>query len=89
MLQLLVMQKSAPVVVNLSVQQKALRWERGKAARSGGLIAGRDKINRETGSNLKSTQPEGGCKKSFCARMGGVKGPMKNQNGESTYYFIP
>ena len=55
-------------------------------SRSGGLTkAGRDKINRETGSNLKAPQPEGGSrKKSFCARMGGVKGPMKKPNGEPT-----
>ena len=56
-------------------------------SRSGGLTkAGRDKINRETGSNLKAPQPEGGSrKKSFCARMGGVKGPMKKPNGEPTH----
>ncbi len=44
-------------------------------SRSGGLTKeGRDKINRETGSNLKAPQPEGGSrKKSFCARMGGMK----------------
>lgn len=48
-------------------------------SRSGGLTkAGREKYNRETGSNLKAPQPKGGPrKKSFCARMGGVKGPMK------------
>ena len=44
---------------------------------------GRDYYNRKTGSNLKAPQPEGGKrKKSFCARMGGVKGPMKKPNGE-------
>jgi hypothetical protein len=32
--------------------------------------AGRKKYNRETGSNLKAPQPEGGARKdSFCARM--------------------
>ena len=36
---------------------------------------GRDKINRETGSNLKAPQPGGGArKKSFCARSRGWKG---------------
>jgi hypothetical protein len=36
---------------------------------------GRDKINRETGSNLKAPQPEGGPrKKSFCVRSRGWKG---------------
>ena len=34
---------------------------------------GRDKYNRETGSNLKAPQPQGGSRKdSFCARMSGV-----------------
>ena len=39
-------------------------------SRSGGLTkAGREKYNRETGSNLKAPQPGGGKrKKSFCAR---------------------
>ena len=53
---------------------------------SGGLSEkGRQKYNNATGSNLKRPQPEGGSrKKSFCARMGGVKGPMKKPNGEPT-----
>jgi hypothetical protein len=34
---------------------------------------GREKYNRETGSNLKAPQPQGGARKdSFCARMSGV-----------------
>lgn len=55
-------------------------------SRSGGLTeAGRNKINRETGSNLKAPQPEGGPrKKSFCARMSGNPGPMKDENGRPT-----
>ena len=46
-------------------------------SRTGGLTkAGREKYNRATGSNLKAPQPQGGPrKKSFCARMSGVKGP--------------
>ncbi len=54
-------------------------------SRSGGLTAaGRAKYNRETGSNLKAPQPKGGPRKrSFCARMSGVKGPMK-KNGKPT-----
>ena len=54
-------------------------------SRSGGLTAaGRAKYNKATGSNLKAPQPGGGSrKKSFCARMGGVKGPMK-KNGKPT-----
>ena len=64
---------------------KGLKMGKHKS-RSGGLTkAGRDKINKETGSNLKAPQPEGGKrKKSFCARMSGVKGPMKKPNGEPT-----
>jgi hypothetical protein len=54
-------------------------------SRSGGLTKeGREKYNRE-GSNLKAPQPQGGPrKKSFCARMGGVKGPMKDSKGRPT-----
>ena len=54
-------------------------------SRTGGLTAkGREKINNETGSNLKPPQPEGGSRKrSFCARMSGVKGPMR-KNGKPT-----
>jgi len=52
----------------------------------GGLNAkGRAYYNAKTGSNLKAPQPEGGPrKKSFCARMSGVKGPMKDENGKPT-----
>jgi hypothetical protein len=55
-------------------------------SRTGGLTkAGREKYNRETGSNLKAPQPEGGPRKrSFCARMSGVKGPMKDEKGRPT-----
>ena len=55
-------------------------------SRSGGLTAaGRRKYNRETGSNLKAPQPEGGPRKrSFCARMSGMPGPMKDENGKPT-----
>ena len=55
-------------------------------SRTGGLTkAGRDKYNRATGSNLKAPQPGGGPRKrSFCARMSGVKGPMKDSKGRPT-----
>ncbi len=34
---------------------------------------------------LKAPQPQGGARKdSFCARMGGVKGPMKDDKGRPT-----
>mgnify|MGYP003339092339 CR=1 FL=1 len=38
-----------------------------------------------TGSNLKAPQPQGGPrKKSFCARMSGMPGPMKDEKGRPT-----
>lgn len=60
---------------------------------TGGLSEkGRKYINRKTGSKLKRpvtkksglSKTEKGRKKSFCARMEGVKGPMKKPNGEPT-----
>jgi len=46
---------------------------------------GREKYNRETGSNLKAPQPQGGARKdSFCARMSGMPGPMKDEKGQPT-----
>lgn len=54
-------------------------------AKAYSTIEGRAYYNSKTGSNLKAPQPEGGSrKKSFCARMGGVKGPMKDENGKPT-----
>lgn len=59
------------------------RGEKLPTKQGAGLTAkGRAKYNRETGSNLKAPQPEGGPrKKSFCARMEGVvkksKGPAE------------
>lgn len=52
----------------------------------GGLTAkGRAYYNRKTGSNLKAPQPKGGPRKrSFCARMSRVKGPMKDSKGKPT-----
>ena len=57
-------------------RKKNVRLKMGKhKSRSGGLTAaGRKKYNKETGSNLKAPQPGGGKrKKSFCARMKGMK----------------
>lgn len=50
------------------------RGEKLPASQGAGLTAkGRAKYNRETGSNLKAPQPQGGSRKdSFCARMSGV-----------------
>ena len=60
---------------------------------TGGLSQkGRDYINRKTGSKLKRpvtktsglSKTERGRKKSFCARMGGVEGPMEDSKGRPT-----
>jgi len=63
-------------------------WQRKEGKnKTGGLNEkGRKSYEKENpGSDLKAPQPEGGPRKrSFCARMGGVKGPMKKPNGEPT-----
>ena len=66
--------------------QKSVSLTKEDKSEAGGLSpTGREKYNRETGSNLKAPQPEGGKRKdSFCARMGGVKGPMHDDKGEPT-----
>lgn len=59
---------------------------------SGGLTArGRAKYNRATGGNLQApvtesapTGKRAARKASFCARMSGVKGPMKDDKGQPT-----
>jgi hypothetical protein len=63
---------------------------------TGGLTQkGRDHYNRESGGHLKApvTTPPSKLKKgskaanrrkSFCARMGGVKGPMRDEHGKPT-----
>ena len=60
----------------------------------GGLSAkGRAKYNKATGSNLKppvsakaakKSPAKAARRKSFCARMSGVKGPMKDSKGKPT-----
>ena len=66
---------------------------RGEKSKKGGLTAkGRAKYNRATGSNLKApvtkkknlTPKEKARRKSFCARMKGVKGPLKYSKGRPT-----
>jgi hypothetical protein len=52
---------------------------------AGMTAAGRKAYNAATGSNLKAPQPQGGARKdSFCARMSGVPGPMKDEKGNPT-----
>jgi hypothetical protein len=62
------------------------RGEKLPTEKGAGLTAkGRAKYNKATGSNLKAPQPEGGPrKKSFCARMSGMPGPMKDEKGRPT-----
>ena len=62
------------------------RGEKLSVSKGAGLTAkGRAKYNRETGSNLKAPQPQGGARKdSFCARMSGMPGPMKDEKGQPT-----
>ena len=69
---------------------------RGEKSKTGGLTQkGINKYNRATGSNLKmavTTKPskldpdskDAKRRKSFCARMSGVKGPMKDEKGRPT-----
>lgn len=69
---------------------------KGHKSSTGGLTQkGRDHYNRKSGGNLKApvtTKPSklkpgskaANRRKSFCARMGGVKGPMKDEKGRPT-----
>ena len=62
------------------------RGEKLPTKQGAGLTAkGRATYNAATGSNLKAPQPKGGPrKKSFCARMSGMPGPMKDEKGRPT-----
>ena len=75
---LLMAKKTPPLAVG--------RGEKLPVSKGAGLTAkGRAKYNAATGSNLKAPQPQGGPrKKSFCARMSGMPGPMKDENGKPT-----
>jgi hypothetical protein len=73
--------------VNLSVS----KGEKLPVSQGAGLTAkGRAKYNAATGSNLKAPAPnpktkaDAGRKKSFCARMSGMPGPMKDEKGRPT-----
>ena len=68
---------------------KTPAWTRKEGkAKSGGLNAkGRASYNKANPGKpgLKAPQPEGGPrKKSFCARMSGMPGPMKDEKGRPT-----
>jgi len=61
-----------------------------KSPKGGLTAAGRAYFKRKTGANLKppvpnpKTKKDKARKKSFCARMAGVKGPMKDKKGRPT-----
>ena len=78
-----------------SVEEAAVDAKGHKSSTGGLTQKGRDHYNRKTGGNLKApvtTAPsklKKGSKaynrrKSFCARMSSVEGPMKKPNGEPT-----
>ena len=57
-----------------ALKTKAWTRKEGKNPSGGLNKKGRDSYNKETGGNLQRPQPEGGSrKKSFCARMKGMK----------------
>jgi hypothetical protein len=61
-------------------------WQRkeGKSEKGGLNEKGRRSLKAQ-GHDIKRPQPEGGPRKrSFCARMGGMKGPMKDSQGRPT-----
>lgn len=73
-------------------KKKSVNLRKEHKSKTGGLTKkGRDKVNRETGSKLKAPvtgKVKRGSKaakrrKSFCARMSGMPGPMK-KNGKPT-----
>jgi hypothetical protein len=85
-----------PVKEENELDEAATADAKGHKSSTGGLTQkGRDAYNREHGSHLKApvTTPPSKLKagskaanrrKSFCARMSGVDGPMKKPNGEPT-----
>lgn len=73
----------------MAKKPKTAAWTRAEGKnKSGGLNAkGRASYNKANPDKpgLKAPQPEGGPrKKSFCARMGGSKGPLKDEKGRPT-----
>jgi len=67
------------------------KGEKLPVSQGAGLTAkGRAKYNAATGSNLKAPAPnpktkkDAARRKSFCARMSGMPGPMKDEKGRPT-----
>jgi len=65
---------------------KTAAWTRKEGKNpNGGLNAKGRASAKKQGMNLKPPQPEGGSRKdSFCARMSGMPGPMKDEKGKPT-----
>ena len=70
---------------------KTPAWQRAEGqSKSGGLNAKGRASAKKQGMNLKPPAPnpknkkDAGRKKSFCARMGGMPGPMKDEKGKPT-----
>lgn len=71
---------------------KTPAWTRkeGKDPKGGLNAKGRASYNKSTGGNLKPPAPKPKTKKdtarrkSFCARMSGMPGPMKDEKGRPT-----
>lgn len=65
---------------------KSPAWQRKEGQNpNGGLNAKGRASAKAQGMNLKPPQPEGGARRdSFCARMGGMPGPMKDEKGKPT-----
>ena len=70
---------------------KTPAWQRKEGqSPSGGLNAKGRASAKAQGMNLKppapnpKTKEDAGRKKSFCARMSGIPGPMKDDNGKPT-----
>jgi hypothetical protein len=76
------------------VKKKNISLLKSDKSPKGGLTeSGRRRINRETGSDLqapvtaneaKRSPKSAARRKSFCARMRGNKGPMKDEKGRPT-----
>ena len=71
---------------------KTPAWQRkeGKDPKGGLNAKGRASYNKSTGGNLKppapnpKTKKDAARRKSFCARMSGLPGPMKDDKGKPT-----
>ena len=65
---------------------KTPAWTRSEGkSKTGGLNEKGRASLRAQGHDIKRPQPEGGPRKdSFCARMSGMSGPMKDENGKPT-----